>query len=229
MVCQCGLLQVLLLSAVGQWGAASVSAASAPAPVAHWPDAFFANFSEHLNSSFLFPNSSHGANFTAYYALDLSYKGKDGHVGASAVYRSDGKTALKICHAFHPNTACIQMKVSGHLYLVYPEINECCRCCSWEHGCGPLKRNWTAPAVYMGRRNISGLQCDKFSVAGEIEAENYLAQTTDGKHLCELDNGGIDQMYFDQTSWLDSVDPGLFDLPAGCDAHCGFKNLCLFG
>ena len=192
-------------------------------PVAHWPETFFANFCESLNSS------THDENFTAYYALDLSYQGKNGNVGASAVYRSDGKTALKICEAFHPNTACIQLAVSGHRYLVFPDIEKCCRCCSWEHGCGPLMQNWTAPAVYMGRRNVSGLSCDKFSIAGEVEKENYLAQTTDGKQLCELDNGGLDQMYFNQTTWLNHVNPRLFDLPAECESHCGERNLCLVG
>jgi hypothetical protein len=53
-------------------------------------------------------------------------------------------------------------------------------------------------------------------------SKNYLYQTTDGKKLCELNNGGEDEMFFALDTFVSKPDPSLFSLPpGGCSKACG--------
>jgi hypothetical protein len=191
-------------------------------PMPHWPSSFFANFTE------TFSVAQKSAVHHGWFALDLNYS-SGGFVGAEAIYRVDGQTAIGICKDFHKDTACIELAVAGQRYIVFPEIQECCRCCSWKNGCGPLRSAWVDNASFIGVTPFDGEQCNRFSIPGEVEKENYISQTLDGKQLCELNNGGADQMNFTLSTWSGTVDPRLFDLPAGCDKHCGQRSACLIG
>ena len=105
---------LLSLVLVGVQGNATVSA---PKPV--WPSVFFANFSEqHVTVA---TDSDVG-----YYALDLGF---DGGKGAQAIYRTNGTSTN--CGGVHKNTPCTQLAVGGERYLVFPEKDDCCVCCSW--------------------------------------------------------------------------------------------------
>ena len=36
-------------------------------------------------------------------------------------------------------------------YLIFPDLGECCSCCSAESGCGILDPNWLKGAEYVGQ------------------------------------------------------------------------------
>ena len=183
-------------------------------PQPNWPSSFFANFTHED-----FPKAG-TSNGTGYYALDLGY---DNGKGAQAIFRSDGTST--ICGKFHANTPCTQLAVGGQRYLVFPELGECCTCCSWKQGCGPILPQWTKNARYEGRQTIDGTVCDAFSIRG-LQVD-HLMQTTDGEKLCELDNGGVDHMFFDLGTFTNTVDPALFALPTGgCSKRCGMAGHC---
>ena len=183
-------------------------------PKPNWPSAFFANFTEN------FARTGFAVNSTGYYALDLT---ANGGKGAQAIYRSDGTNTN--CGVFHPNTPCVQLAVDKQRYLVFPELGECCTCCSWAQGCGPIIPAWAQNAKYVGRQDVNGEQCDAFAIQGY--EMNHLLQTTDGSKLCELDNAGSDHMFFDLATFSNKVDPSLFALPAGgCSKKCGKGGEC---
>ena len=181
---------------------ASVVCAAVPKP--NWPSSFFAKFSEQ------------NGNLTGsgYYALDLKFNG----TGAQAIYRSDGTNNR--CGLFHKDTPCLELAVGGQRYFAFPSLGKCCTCCSWANGCGPVGQKWVQGAAYEGEKVIGGEACDAFSIQGF--QQNVLAQTKDGSKLCELDNGPLDRMTFDLSSFTQAPDPSLFALPAGgCATPCG--------
>ena len=205
------LLSLVLVGALGGGAAALPQTAAAPEPF--WPSVFFANFSEqHVTVA---TDSDIG-----FYALDLGF---DGGKGAQAIYRTNGTSTN--CGGVHKDTPCTQLAVGGERYLVFPEKDDCCVCCSWAEGCGPIVPAWTQGAKYKGRTEVNGVQCDDFEIDGF--EPNRLLQTPDGKKLCELNNAMVDVMKFDLASWGNTVDPALFALPkAGCSRRCGAVGEC---
>ena len=184
------------------------------APQPSWPNSFISNFTENFKAD------SFSKNSTGFYALDLGF---DGGKGAQLIYRSDGTNTN--CGQFHPGAACTQLAVNEQRYLIFPELNTCCTCCSWKDGCGPIVPGWTSDAKYVGQKSINGETCDDFLIQG-FEA-NHLLQTTDGTRLCELDNAGSDHMFFSRVGYSTKVDPSVFALPAGgCSERCGKKGEC---
>ena len=80
-------------------------------------------------------------------------------------------------------------------------------------------------AIRRGQMTIDGTVCDAFSIRG-LQVD-HLMQTTDGEKLCELDNGGVDHMFFDLGTFTNTVDPALFALPTGgCSKRCGMAGHC---
>jgi hypothetical protein len=189
-------------------------------PKPFWPKKFFANFTE------TFPPTS--ATGSGYYALDLSYRSTptSPYQGAQAIYRTNtdgyGDTT---CGSFHNNTPCVQLAVNGERYLHFPELTECCTCCSWKDGCGPISQGWTSNAVYAGQKKVNGVMCDDFSIQGG--QTNHLLQTLDASKLCEVDNTDTDHIVFDIPTFNETVNPLYFQIPDyGCSKSCGAKGEC---
>jgi hypothetical protein len=59
----------------------------------------------------------------------------------------------RYCMSIHPrsDTPCTHLVVSGQRYLIFPELGECCKCCSSAGGCGILDPNWLDAAEYTGQ------------------------------------------------------------------------------
>jgi len=176
-------------------------------PTPTWPSAWFSNFTE--------TNRAHKG--LGYWALDLNYKG-----GAQAIYRTDG--TYTNCGSFHRGTPCIETCANKNRYLIFPSLNDCCICCSYADGCGPISPKWVSNAKYMGTATIDGGKCNKWSIQG-FET-NYLAQLPNSDVLCELDNTPEDKMIFERNTWTTKVDPRYFDVPSTCTRKCGAKGEC---
>jgi hypothetical protein len=199
--------------------AASVGAS---APVAWWPSQFVSNFTETYLD---------GGTGSGFWALDMQHAGG----AAQAILRSDGSHTS--CGYLHKNTPCVELAVGGVMYIDYPELGECCSCCTYDEGCGPIEPKWTENAVYQGRVEVEGTQCDNFTIQGVEARPNWLLQTVsanrtatnDGSEgqdgsmqICEVNNGGHEDMVFDRASFSRVVDPAAFRLPAyGCEKQCG--------
>jgi hypothetical protein len=44
----------------------------------------------------------------------------------------------------------------GKRYLIFPELNSCCMCCTAEQGCGALRPDWLADAQFVGTTTLRG-------------------------------------------------------------------------
>ena len=63
-----------------------------------------------------------------------------------------------ICGSVLPgiNTICTQLVTKSNLYVIYPELKQCCRCCNSVSGCGVKNPNWLAWYSFQGEENLSG-------------------------------------------------------------------------
>ena len=192
-----------------------------PTPLV-WPTKFAANGTESFP-----PHNASGLAFS--FAYDLEYVDtKTGIKGAQRIYRAGG-TLDETCRAVRPGASCTQLAVGGQRYMVFPDY--CCRCCSWEHGCGPLSATWTEGAVYTGVRDVQGKQCDVYRIAAVEpvgnKTDSLSVRVSDGR-LCELDTHSSEEKFiFDESTYTTRVDPELFALPdADCHEWCGPKYAC---
>eukprot|EP01047_Picozoa_sp_COSAG01_P017429 COSAG01_NODE_923_length_12710_cov_68.328919_3_plen_220_part_00 len=113
-----------------------------------WPHTFAANGTENFP-----PHNATGLPFS--FAYDLTYvDAATGIKGAQRIYRAAG-TLDETCKAVRPGEACTQLAVAGQRYMIFSGY--CCRCCSWEHGCGPLSATWADGATFTGTREVRQL------------------------------------------------------------------------
>lgn len=52
--------------------------------------------------------------------------------------------------------ACNQYVTNGDRYLHYPKQDDCCYCCSSDHGCGVLKNDWISDGEFVDSEDIDG-------------------------------------------------------------------------
>ncbi|CAJ1339811.1 unnamed protein product [Effrenium voratum] len=157
--------------------AAAAAALAVPQPT--WPVAFEAWYvSDYKRTSGLYATDSRAG------------------VAASRITFADG-TRDHLCSAFHNNTRCEQlMTVGGFRYLYFPQVKDCCKCCTYATGTyecgGPVGPRWVSNATgnlhYLGREEVLGRTCHKWSVAGLVPAfPNYYLEDTQTGRPCAID------------------------------------------
>jgi hypothetical protein len=190
-----------------------------------WPALFSVRFQE-------FWAGGDGKNSEAFYLLDADYvDNATSKKGAQYVARS-GSTLDSSCHAVNPGNACDTIVVAGQRYLSFDDAipgtrTTCCRCCSWENGCGPLMPKWTDSATYTGTKIVRGEPCYSYSIPG-LQNNSLSVRVSDGR-ICDLDNAGTDFFEFIPSTYKPSVPAGQFEVPAGCDTWCGAHGECALG
>ena len=143
------------------------------------------------------------------------------------IYRGAG-TQDGVCKALLPNSDCTQLAVGGQRYLFGG--GKCCRCCSWDNGCGPVKPSWVDSAKYVGQRLIEGALCDGFQIQG-FESNHLFQLANDSSTLCELDNADTDLLTFDRQTFSRAAPAASsFAMPdQDCSSYCGAVSDCKFG
>eukprot|EP01118_Nematostelium_gracile_P006404 TRINITY_DN205_c0_g1_i3.p1 TRINITY_DN205_c0_g1~~TRINITY_DN205_c0_g1_i3.p1 ORF type:complete len:227 (+),score=32.28 TRINITY_DN205_c0_g1_i3:2-682(+) len=127
------------------------------------------------------------------------------------------------CAGIPGNGVCSQIFNSDGLFIVYPEDESCCFCCSAKEGCGALSANWTSQGVYQGSQQMGGSDCDAYLIQGG--SANYYYETSAGVP-CELNNGMFNIFLYDQSSFNSKpVTPSQFDVSSNCmNTPCKFQG-----
>jgi hypothetical protein len=114
---------------------------------------------------------------------------------------------------------------------MFPELNECCRCCTTDKGCGIRPYSWLDHASYIDREVKNGRQTIKWVNKG-IKPTYYWSTDDDQRIPVELDEGGFPYNYqafdvdsFSTASWVSDAE--LFAVPEDCvQRKCPLKSLC---
>eukprot|EP00913_Durusdinium_trenchii_P001921 g1777.t1 len=185
------------------------------------------------------PQATWPSAFEAWYASDAKHTtghyATDSHVGASRT--SEGFWGFG-------------GTVAGFRYLYFPNAGDCCKCCTYTTGTyecgGPVGPQWvknlTGNLRYVGRSEILGRSCHKWSIVGlDPEHLNYYFQDVQTGLPCGIDGRNRwmwrtpaepadDQYLFEADSLNLTVPTSHFDVPERCqDArYCG-GEVCATG
>jgi len=188
-----------------------------------WPLAFFAEFQEKYPSD--------NASTTGIYGVDSEYKDPStGIQGAQVVTRGYGNRD-PVCNDLRPGSSCTHLAVGGQRYILWAAspVDDCCVCCSWADGCGPVEM--TKDAAFEGQRTINGQVCNSFKMLTGVlglRIRHMLLRVNDSQP-CEItseEDGAAhddllsDAIVFEPTSYTSNVDPGLFALDAASCPPC---------
>ena len=184
-----------------------------------WPAKFTIDFKEEFDYPVIGKYKTQG---TFYY---------DATTNRYRVHRDNGKgdrycalNGFKVLK----NTPCDQyVDEHGDRYLHYPDLNECCYCCSAEHGCGILRQDWMADATYQGEIEYNGYTAykwDKKGLQSNLYIETASADPSD-RVMLDMDQQPNDNQIFDAKTWSLSFDSSLLEKPSICKK----SNSCAIG
>lgn len=185
-----------------------------------YPDTFTQSFSEIFSYPVL---GNHTTTGTFYYDWTTQRYRIDRANG-----RYDRYCGLNGLKAFI-DTPCSHIVVDGDRYLYYPERNECCFCCSADHGCGILRPNWMDAATYLGVDSLNGVSAHKWDNMGL--QHNYYYETLEDEPL-DRSLVAIYQMTNDFQDYKQdrvlTVDESKLQLPNICDKSktCSLASTC---
>ena len=129
------------------------------------------------------------------------------------------------------NTPCNQfVDELGDRYLHYPELDECCYCCSAEHGCGILRQDWLSGAEFQGEVDYKGYTAYKWDKAG-LQSNFYyetIAESPQNRIMLDMDQTPNDDQSFDPSTWSLTFDDSILDLPGICkkEKTCALASTC---
>jgi hypothetical protein len=184
-----------------------------------WPDTFRQTF----NETFKYPGGKdHTTQGTFYYNwVNKTYR----------VDRDNGRYD-RYCgfnsFKYWKNTPCNQYVVNGDRFIHYPALNECCYCCSAEHGCGILKPDWMSGAQFFGIEDHIGNQAYKWDQKGL--QHNYYYETVAEKNTERVMLGIYQEPNDYQDFHLPREVPTMedFQLPSICSkkSYCSLASTC---
>jgi hypothetical protein len=185
-----------------------------------FPDTFTQTFTETFSYPFL---GDHSTNGTYYYDWATQRFRLDRQNGRFDRYC--GINGLKMLQ----NTPCSHIVVNGDRYLYYPELNECCYCCSAEHGCGMLKPAWMEGAEYLGIEEFKVQKAHKWDKPGlqhNIVYESLEEEPID-RTLMAIYQAPTDMMEFKNDRKM-RVDYDMLELPSICQKNksCNIVSVC---
>mmetsp|Transcript_36078 Transcript_36078/g.102136 ORF Transcript_36078/g.102136 Transcript_36078/m.102136 type:complete len:233 (-) Transcript_36078:116-814(-) len=199
-----------------------VRGASAEAPLPTWPPVFTSKYTSDWMQT-------HG---TFWVSVPV-----DGSTASQRIDLADG-TRDHLCSTFHNSTPCTQLTTEGFRYLYFPQVPDCCRCCSYATGpylCGgPLGPKWLSNATgnlsYKGVESVRGRRCDKWGIQGL--SSNYYFQFVDSKLPCQIDSYNYlrtpeqradNQYIFEPGTFADRIPVSTFSVPEMCvgSRFCG--------
>ena len=128
------------------------------------------------------------------------------------------------------DTPCDQYVVNGDRYIHYPKLNECCYCCSAEHGCGILRRDWLSGAKFLGEVEYKGYSAYKWDKAG-LQSNYYfetVGENPEDRIMLDMDQTPNDDQSFDPLTWSLTFNDSLLELPSICKKSntCSFASTC---
>ena len=122
------------------------------------------------------------------------------------------------------NTPCTQIVRDGKRYLVFPQRQYCCMCCTNADGCGVVNRNWAASGVFTGVQQ--GIY-NEFEVQGLQSNWVWYTQSGIPKKVFQAPQS---DMIFDETTYSTApVADSEFDLPTykqSCETLCPDSSVC---
>ena len=139
-----------------------------------------------------------------------------------------------LTHGQFSASKCNQYVSNGDRYIHYPDSDDCCYCCSADHGCGVLSNNWITDGAYLDEETMDGVDTYKWNKQG-AQANWYFETKADkaaDRVPVKSDMGVGSSTEFIQdwipSTYKASVAAGTFTLPNTCSKGntCSILSIC---
>ena len=192
-----------------------------------WPETFTQSFTETVTYPIIGTKKTQGV-----YYYDVS----DPTNMLTRIDRDNGQwdRYCGLTHGAFSASKCNQYISEGDRYLYYPESEDCCYCCSADHGCGVLKNTWMSDGDFLDEEKMDGVDTYKWNKQG-AQANWYFETKADkaGDRIpVKSDMGVASSTEFIQdfipSTFKKSVAAGTFTLPKTCNKGntCAFLSIC---
>ena len=184
------------------------------------------------------------AHWVSDYQKGIGFYALDKH--REKIIFQDG-TADHLCSSYYNHTSCVQLTTQGYRYLIFPEKDDCCKCCTYTRGSylcgGPLSSSWvsnkTGNLQYLGVEDVRGKKCHKWNAHGFYDPNFYFEFVSSGLP-CEIDvfnylrnpsqRSDNQYIFMEETVTEEYDSHKMFKVPAMCkdSEYCGGK-VCAHG
>ena len=129
------------------------------------------------------------------------------------------------------DTPCTHLVNNGIRYIVYPELQICCNCCSDADGCGILMPTWLQGATYLGQFLYTNGQ-ESYLWDKQGNSNNFYWETVDptplNRVMLQLDNGGPNDSMVFTTGRITGFSSNVFNVPTYCQSSimCDSTSVC---
>ena len=182
-----------------------------------WPDQFTQTFTEKLTYPIIGTGVTSGVFYynwtTKQYRIDRVNGKWDRYCGSVYKFR---------------NTPCSHFVNEGKRFLYFPEMNDCCMCCTDKGGCGILKPNWLDGSEYVGEQTSEDgtTQYQVFNQKGLQDNLAYFDKATG--IMARIDQQPNDDQTYSVSSFNPQFDQKVLELPTICQANkkCSMFSVC---
>lgn len=120
---------------------------------------------------------------------------------------------------------CQMITVNNALWLVFPDQQKCCECCTNAQGCGVVSNSWLSRSEFKGTQTLGGYEVNVWFEQGF--GENWYYDTTLGHFPVGIFMTGDLEMQFDPKTYTTaSIDDSMFVLPGYCSGMCTNSPNC---
>lgn len=103
-------------------------------------------------------------------------------------------------------------------YIVFPDKNFCCKCCTAKNGCDVLKPNWVTNLEFFEEITYKNEEAFEY----KLSTRDYI-ESKEKQIPLRLTEGSIIE-FKDYSEVI--TDANVFDMPSSCHDSCGFNTAC---
>ena len=130
------------------------------------------------------------------------------------------------------DTPCTHLINNGIRYMVYPQLQICCNCCSDSDGCGIIKPTWLNGAQYLGQYLYGTPAVESYLWNQMGNSNNFYWETVDpvplNRVMLQLNNGGPDDEFIFPDGRFTDFPTNIFNVPTYCQSNimCDDTSVC---
>lgn len=161
----------------------------------------------------------------AQYWYDWSQKSEK-WIRPTGAYAQDG-----VCHS--ATEPCIDLVTAGYRYIIHEETKDCCLLGTFDHGCGPVARDWivTNNGTFAGKKTVDGVEVFAWTVQGFSSNTWYQTADADKTPVALLQGTYTDTYERASFEKAQSWPASTFEIPSYCSPSkkCASQVPCSYG
>lgn len=125
------------------------------------------------------------------------------------------------------NATCSQVFKNDAMYVMLPDDNQCCKCCTKEQGCAITPRDWLKDYEWVGVVPMLSWAYYNAWTHYDMPVNTTYYATVDGEFIPKkMEYGSYGINFLVPTYTEDPISDSVFALPASCEKDCPKTSFC---